>query len=369
MKRLSLIVFGVAAGLACLALGASAARTSASGVKVIRLNAPLEALAMSGDRVAYDVKGIYPKPNRVRVWNLTYGTTMTVSGSGTAGVDGTVAGRVSQLAIAGTQVTWLVQSIGMSHEFDGLFFSWLPKPKEQEVVYETRSSSETSACGTDRYSGQACVGPWLGGVVASGNRTLVNRWTTDASGAITSGGLYTLTGTRFGPLATATKAVEAVAADASRVAVLQWRWNQPATTIRVFSSTGTSLFAITPAGTPLAVALSGRNLVVLEPKGKLALYDGSSGSLRKTFNLPASATPKTLAVYNNIVVYADGGTIHALNVANGKDRPVGHLPAQITLARINATGLVYTNNLWTEAHGYQVQLVFVPFKQVAAAVS
>jgi hypothetical protein len=148
---------------------------------------------------------------------------------------------------------------------------------------------------------------------------------------------------------------------------------------------------VTPTAHAEEVALDGRNLVVLEPKGELALYDAGTGSLRKTFTLHGNPdllrqgalfcrVHCNLAVKGDIAVYSTPlrsnagqriteSAIRALNLSNGKDRPVGRLPGQINLARIDSSGLAYTNNNWTDSHGYENKLVFVPFRQVAAAVS
>jgi hypothetical protein len=140
------------------------------------------------------------------------------------------------------------------------------------------------------------------------------------------------------------------------VAVLQWRWHPQGKTVHVYSSTGRRLSTVTPKGQPLGVAVSGRNLVVLERDGELALYDARTGSLRRTFNLPAKELPKrdrpggnpkwlqALAVQGNIAVYSkpvrylSGGTpresaIHALNLSTGADRAVGWSRGQIPLAQ------------------------------------
>jgi hypothetical protein len=159
----------------------------------------------------------------------------------------------------------------------------------------------------------------------------------------------------------------------------------PDGTIGLYSTAGKPLAELTPSAQAKRVALSGRNLVVLEPHGKLVLYDANTGSLKKTFSLhgnPDLLLGQALAVQGNIAVYStparfskntDGesivseSAIRALNLSNGKDRPVGRLPGQINLSRIDSTGLVYTNNNWTDRNGYENKLVFVPFKQVAAA--
>jgi predicted phage tail protein len=66
---------------------------------------------------------------------------------------------------------------------DYLFTSSTVKPEERQLASEMR---------TGYYSpGRAdsnCAGHWLGGVVASGSLIVANRWTTDATGAVTAGG-------------------------------------------------------------------------------------------------------------------------------------------------------------------------------------
>jgi hypothetical protein len=211
--------------------------------------------------------------------------------------------------------------------------------------------------------------------VRSGSQILVNRWTTDDTGAVTDSSLYALSGTTLKLVAAGTGAGEAVAADSKRVALLR-----PDGTIALYSTTGTPLFSVTPEAQAEKVALSGRNLVALEPGGTLALYDARTGSLRQTFTLhgnPDVLLQRALAVQGNVAVYStpvrNNGTlvresaIRALDLANGKDREVGRLRGQITVAAINSTGLVYAAD-GLGAFGPS-KLVFVPFERVAAAVS
>ena len=386
MKWLSKYGALVLGGLVLTACGGATAAapgpasSSAGGMKVVRLHDPLEALAMEGGRVAYDVSSDLSKlPNRVLVWNVGTGKTTKVSGRETGGADGVTGGGVPQLAIAGTRVAWLIQSTSNEESDDDLYTSSLLSPKERHVAGEVRSGNQ---CGAGRGGYQpACAGTWLGGVVGSGNRILVNRWTTDTTGAVSNAGLYELNGTKFGPpVVTGSAGVEAVAADSKRVAVLQWRWIPGERTIHLYSSSGRPLVSVTPNGQPEAIALSGRNLVVLEHDGKLADYDARTGSLRRTFALHGSPNQQVLAVQGNVAVYSTPvryypgrdapsvSGIRAIDLTNGRTRLVGRLPGQITLARIDSTGLVYTNDNWTTHHGYVVQLVFVPFEQVAAAV-
>jgi hypothetical protein len=332
---------------------------------VVRLQGPIETLALDGSRVAFSKQ--VGRPNGVLVWNLRTGKMTRVGGRQTG------IGLAGPLAIAGSRLAWLSKTGGNTFAGEYLFTSSVARPKQQRVASAIR---EGVACGAGAGGTNACAGNWLGGVVAAGNRILVNRWTTNHTESITRGGLYALNGTRFKPVATGAGTVEAVAADPKRVAVLH-----PDGTIGLYSTTGTSLFSITPRAEAEEVAISGRDLVVLERHGKLALYDAHTGSLRRTFTLcgnPDLLSGRAFAVQRNIAVYStpthlsNGGAavsesaIRTLNLASGKDRTVDSLAGQITLARIDSFGLVYANagNGWGRN-----EVVFVPFNQVAAAVS
>jgi len=364
MKTAGLLLV-LATGLSGLAVVASASGGSLGGTKVKRLPGPVVALAIDRSRVAYGAVAPKTGGDAVSVWNLRTGTTTKVSS------ELAHKGGIDELAIAGSRVAWYMSGGGNTESDDYLFTNSVLKPKERLVAMEVRYGED---CGS---IGVRCSGKWIRGVVASGNRILVNRWRTMSSGSITQAGLYSLNGTHFKLVATGAGTVEAVAADPKRVAVLH-----PDGTIGLYSTAGKPLTKVTPSARAERVVLSGRNLAVLEPHGKLALYDTRTGSLRKTFILhgnPDLLLGQALAVQGNIAVYStparfskntagesivSGSAIRALNLSTGKDRPVGSLPGHITLARMNSFGLVYSNY---ENGPYR--LAFRPFKQVAAAVS
>jgi len=373
-RKLSGVVLVLAAGVAGLAMVASAAGTSSRGTKTIRPHGMVVALALDGNLVAF---GNGPA---VLVWNLRTGKTTNLHMGEDAHLDG--------LAIAGSSVASYWNATSNFESDDYLLTSSLLRPKGRMVESEARTDQAQCGAAGSGYT-PACAGTWLGGVVGNGNRILVNRWTTDTTGAITQGGLYALNGSKLKPVATGPQTVEAVAADSARVAVLQWRWHPPGTTIHVFSSNGARLSSVTPKGYPLQVAISGGNLVVLERSGNLALYNAGTGLLRRTFNLHAKELPKnerpygnprwlqalavhgTIAVYSKPLRYTNGGNpresaIHAINLSTGTDQVIGRSPGQIPLAEIDKVGLVYS----AQADGYaHNNLVFVPLAQLAAAVS
>ncbi len=352
-------VFAVAC---CLALIPSAVATTASGVKTVYLTAPVEALAINGNRVAYDVQSTPPSgsqgeiPNGVLVWNTGRGTTTQVSGRATATADGTTGGGVDRLAIAGNRVAWRVRNGGNTESSDDIYTSSLLSPRERHVA---RGTGESFGPGT-----------WLAGVLTSGSDILVDRWTTAAGGGITGGGLYKLHGTRLRRFITGATAVEAVAADARRVAVEHYADSS----LSVFSTrSGQLVTTIAPAAQAQQVALSGRNLLVLEPGSTLVLYDAQTGALKKTFTLHRRWQGEAIAVHGNVAVYSSPATsrpensVRALNLTTGKDALVGRLPGQIPLLCLDSHGLACVNNEYRPS-GYDIELVFRPFAEVAALV-
>lgn len=346
-------------GLAALALVAGASGLP-SQTTSIDPRGEVVALAVHGSRVAYALEG------KVFLWNIRTGTTTKVSGARTSEL-----GQVTELGITGSQVAWYVNLTSNSESDDYLFESSVLKPKERHVASEVRMGDPCGAAGGPG----ACVGDWIGGVVVSSNRILVNRWSTNASGSIASAGLYVLSGTRLAPIAAGAGTVAAVAADSKRVAALRTNGS-----IGVYSAAGKHLATVIPSARTEQVALSGRNLLVLEPNSQLALYDADTGSLRKTFILhghPDQLERQALAVHNGIAVYSTptrgkaGGVvtataIRAIKLSSGRDRLVGSRPGQITIARLSSFGLVYAGNGNTFGPN---RLVFVPLAKVAAAVS
>ena len=88
--------------------------------------------------------------------------------------------------------------------------------------------------------------------------------------------------------------VLAVSADATHVAVLR-----ASGTVGLYSPAGKSLLNVSPPSAR-AVAVGGRNLVILENDGTLAVYDSGTGSIRKTFHLQGNRKNlQALAVHGN----------------------------------------------------------------------
>jgi hypothetical protein len=364
MKKLGRALIVLSAGLLSgLALVASAAGTTATHGKQVRhLQLGVEALAVDGTRVAYDLSprnGPATAANRVLVWNVRTGKTIKVSGKKTAVADNTGTGAgVFQLAIAGSRVAWLVNEGGNLESSDYLFASSVTQPKERQIASALRSGN--GGCSGREPTG--CTGAWLGGLVGSGTTIALNRWTTDAVGHMGSGGLYTVNGTQTKPIASGTDTVLAVSEDGGREAVLRSDGS-----VAVYAKSGSVQATVNPPSA-LGVALSGKNLVVLSKGRTIELYDAHTGSLQKTLSSHGKGGPENLDVQGNVATYTSNSSVRAVNLSSGKDRVVGTLGNRIAFARIDSAGLAYAAN-GTRARFGTSTLVFVPLARIKGAVS
>jgi len=365
MKRLGQACFVLSAGLlAGLALVASAAGTSATQSRRVRhLRVGVAALAIDGDRVAYDASSwlsAKPAPNKVIVWNVRTGQTLKVSGQKTTAADSSSTGAgVFQLALAGSRMAWLMNEGGNLEGDDYLFTSSLTKPKERQVASEIRQGASCPG-----RSASNCAGKWLGGLVGSENLIAANRWTTDATGAVTAGELDLLSGTRLKRIATGANTVQAAVADEKRVAVLHADGS-----VALYSTGGKLLLTVHTPPNTVAVALQGKSLVVATKTRQLELYNAQTGSLRKTFSAGGSKQPRNLDVQGNIAIYTTGtsGVLHAVNLSSGEDRTIAEPHGGVYLAQMDSAGLAYTDNGFERNFG-KATLVFLPLARIKAAV-
>lgn len=374
MKRLQLSLVAVVA-VAGLAVVANATGKAPSGTKVKHLHAPILALALDGIRVAYfrgccfvNRRGVSNPLDKVMVWNVGTGRTADVSGRQThrLGIGGPDLYGF-QVALNGSEVAWTTSQGSNSTSEDRLFVSSLVKPREHLVAKDERPGEcEVPVAG--------CAGGWVGGLVSTGTRILFNRWTTDDANSTTNASLLSLSGKTPKDLADGSQTMRAVSADSSRVAVMRADG-----TVGLYTPAGQPTLTVSPPSAQ-AAAVNGRNLVVLEDDGTLAVYNSSTGSLRKTFHLQGN--PKflqALAVHGNVAVYSRAvrfrtdavseGAIHAINLSTGKDRVVGRLGGAITVASMDSAGLVYASNGYGAFKFGDGTIVFEPFAKVAAAVS
>ena len=322
----------------------------------------IEALAIDGNRIAYDVGSTLGKNNnKVLVWNVRTGKTTTVSGKRTRTVDDSSTGSgVFQLAIAGARIAWLANVGGNSEGDDYLFSSSVTTPKERKLSSVMRSG--------DSCAGRSpkCAGAWLGGLVGSGSSIALNRWTTDDSGNVVGGGLYLLNGARLTSIANDAGTVEAASVDEGRVTVLRLNGGLFGENVAVYSSAGKQVWnEVVPDAEAVALSGHGHQLAALTTTGKLEIWkDYRTPKPPKTFHTHGSRPPQDLDVQGDVAIYSAGTSLHAVNLSSGKDRVIGTLGAGIGSARIGGAGVVYSSNRLTS----KGTLVFLPWATVSAAV-
>ena len=158
------------AALVALVLSLPAEGAPGPAVKIKNTKDWIEALAMDGSWLAYDVRGS-TACNKLFVWNVQTGAGAVVSGKATCDADGTSTGAgVREIAIAGPRIAWIVNQGGNTESDDYLYTASLPKPKEKLLAGGVRTG--------DIDGGLA--GDGISGLVGGGDRLAVNRWTTDA---------------------------------------------------------------------------------------------------------------------------------------------------------------------------------------------
>ena len=135
----------------------------------------IESIDMDGARLAFDVKS--STCNKLFVWNVRTGAGALVSGKGTCAADSTsTGGGVTEIAVAGTQIAWIVNLGGNTESTDALYTATLPRPKERLLARATRTGDV----------GGTLTGGWIGGLVGDGDLLAADTWTTGAAGEVTA---------------------------------------------------------------------------------------------------------------------------------------------------------------------------------------
>jgi hypothetical protein len=227
------------------------------------------------------------------------------------------------------------------------------------------------------------AGPWIGNLVGSGNLLAVNRETTDANGDVTTSELDVIGPKRLHRIVSGPRSNYAMAADSGRIAVLR-----DDETVGIYGAAGKLLLEVRPSSVldgenfdGNVVALQGDRLLVLTATRRLEVYDSRSGALVHSWPVRSGAT--NLAERAGVGVYAECPgypvsdcaaytyKVHAVGLATGKDVVIGKgkmfLPTRNIV--IPRPGLVYINAPIPRLRQGPRTLVFIPLKQVLAAVS
>ena len=353
VRTAALAVIALAALLLVALEGAAAAKPKPRSLQK-RTPGLVEALAMDGSRVAYDVAGNYgsrTRCNEVYVWNVARNVTTRVSGRQTCGADSTSTGAgVRELALAGGRVAWIVNQGGNSEKDDALFTALLPKPKERKLASALRT-------GGGEY-GEPWVGGWIGGLTGSGPLLAVNQWVTDEGGVVGTARLRTVTG-GLRTIASGAQTLQAGSTDGKRIAVVREDGS-----VALYSSAGALLRRVQPSA-PAEVALGGGYLAVLTKANTIEVYSASTG--KRLFTRHPAKGAASLDVEGSLAVYAapkPGGrelrTVHVLRLRTGKDTVLTTQARRVVDVQIEAPGVAYA----VYRPGYRGAVVFVPISRV-----
>jgi hypothetical protein len=321
----------VTLGLALLllaAFGGSAAAKPAPlpKTKLRQARGRIEALAMDGSRVAYDVAGSYgskTRCNAVYVWNVARNPATRVSSRQTCGADNTSTGAgVRELALAGGRVAWIVNQGGNSESGDYLYVSSVSRPGERVIATAFRTGDV----------GSVLTGNWLGGLVGAGSFLAVDHWATDSSGAVTTARLRRI-GTRLADLAEGDQTMLARSTDGRQVAVLRADG-----TVGLYSTRGALLRSVEPSSAA-EVALRGDYLAVLTKTRTLEVFNSHSG--RKLHSWRVAAGAARLDVAAGLAAYAVGSRVHVVRLATGKSVFGARAGAPVSAVQFELAGLAY----------------------------
>ena len=330
-----------AAGLLLVAFDGSAATSP----RILQKSTPgdIEALAMDGSRIAYDVSAEYsPKRcNTVYVWNAVRGTTTRVSGRQSCGADNTSTGAgVRELALAGSRVAWIVNQGGNSESGDYLYTTVVAHPRERVLA---------SAYRTGDVSG-VLTGNWLGGLVGAGRFLAINHWATDSHGEVTTASLERVAA-RVSDLSQGVATMTARATDGRQLAVLRSDG-----TVGIYSTRAQLRRNVVPSSAQ-EVALRGDYLVVLTKGSALEVYNSHSGRRLRTWRAAGAAQ---LDISNGLAAYSAGRTVHVVRLTTGESVFSARAAAAVTAVQLEPSGLAYA----FRGPANTGRLVFVPMRRL-----
>jgi hypothetical protein len=341
-------VAGVAAVIAGIAV-AHAVGAPAAKPTTVTTKGAIEALALDGRRVAYDLEARELGCNTVHVRDVHTGKDVVVSGAGTCEADSTSTGAgVRELTLGGARVAWVVNLGGNTESVDTLYTAVAGVTKEKKLAQAIR---------TGDVDGEL-VGDWLGNLAGDGDLLVANRWKTLEGGEqdgqqivrVASG----LTGLFFGPGALSVRSV-----DTGRIAVHNGR------AVFVRNAAGGLVTSFQPAATIRDVALRKDYAVVLTSAPALEVHDAATGAHVKTIPVPAEG--RALDVHANIATIGIGKTIRAVRLATGVQATIAATPKPVVDVQIDDAGVVYAFNPATGVKGVG-KLVFLPLSLVQSKV-
>jgi hypothetical protein len=341
-------ILAISALLLALAVPAAAAPAPVAHVK--NTNGWIETIAMDGPRLAYAVEG-GASCTKVFVWNVVNGSAALASGKGTCDADSTsTGGGVTEIAVAGTRLAWIVNMGGNTESADLLYASSVPGPRERLVASVLRTGNVDGTL----------TGRWLGGLVGSGDRIALDQFSTDATGTIATATLRRLD-SELTTIAAGKGTLRASSLDLHRVAVL--RSDQ---TVALYDTETGRLIRTVKPSSAREVALRNDYLLVLTKTRTIEIFNARTGAPVRTLRVAAGAAK--LDAHSGVAAYAVGRVVHVVRLADGKDAVLATAPRAIAGLEVEAPGIAYAYNTvrGTKDVG---NLAFVPMRRATSLLS
>ncbi|MGE5273825.1 MAG: hypothetical protein ACM3QU_08720 [Verrucomicrobiota bacterium] len=341
-------IVALSALISALSVPAAAAPGPVAHVK--NTNGWVESIAMDGPRLAYAVSGGGAGCTKVFVWNVKTRSAALVSGKGTCGADSTsTGGGVTEIAVAGTRLAWIVNLGGNTESDDSLYTSSLPGWKEQRVASVLRTGNVDGTL----------KGSWLTGLVGGGDRIALNRFTTDASGAVATAALQRLD-VGLATIAAGKTTLRGVSLDQHRIAVLRADKK-----VALYDSDSGHLLLTVAPSSAREVALRQDYIVVLTRQRTLEIFNARTGAPVRTLSVAPGAS--RLDVHSGIAAYAVGRNVHVLRLSDGRDALLATASRAITGLEIEAPGVAYSYNTVRGIEDVG-NLAFVPMRKATSAL-
>jgi hypothetical protein len=341
-------VVAIAALLLALAVPAGAATGPAAHVK--NTNGWIETTAMDGPRLAYAVTG-GSTCSGVFAWNVLNGSAARISGRGTCSADSTsTGGGVTEIAVAGTRLAWIVNMGGNTESADVLYTASVPKPRERLVANVLRTGDVDGTL----------AGGWLGGLVGGGDRIAVDEFATSPSGTITKAALRRLDG-QLTTIAAGSGTLRAQSLDLHRIAVL--RADQK---VALYDTETGRLQRVFAPSSAREIALRKDYLLVLTRTRTIEIFNARTGAPVRALRVAAGAAK--LDSPTGLAAYAAGRTVHVLRLADGKDAVLATAPRSIAALQVEAPGVAYAYNTVRGTRDVG-NLAFVPMRKATSSLN
>jgi WD40-like Beta Propeller Repeat len=264
---------------------------------------------------------------------------------------------IQEFVLSGGRLAWLASTSGNT-EYHTELRAAPVGAREARIYVDVSAFGETASSSFD--SGASVFGVAGGGGTIAFTFTRYRPTEQSAAWLLLSRRSAKCPGAAFHapPTCRRLAAGAAVAADASRVAVLT-----PGGVLRLLTTSGHVLRTIRLDRTPDAVRLDGR-AVVVQLGSKVLVY----GTSKRAWQLAGGEGAPTLAdARGGLVVYTTGGAIHVLDTTTARDRALALPRAAPPLdARLTARGLFLVWNRMDDPRPGRVS--FVPLRKLLRAV-